>query len=827
MILYGGLIFLDKLLLFVMQKLFFILFVMLFFPSYIFTQTNPNHPNILLIVVDDMGVDVMNGYHNNSLMPTTPTLDSLRMEGLTFKNAWSAPVCSPTRASIMTGKYGNKNCVLDIGNLDTIHTSIFQAVELQTGGIYSDAVIGKWHLSQPPDFNHPSQLGIDYYKGFFNNSPSNYYSWTMTFEGNQSTVDEYTTSYLTNTAVDWINSQNQAWFLWLAHAAPHSPFNVPPAGTYSQFPTNSNQQKFIAMIENMDYEIGRLLYNIPTAVRENTIIIFVGDNGTPKGVIQNFNSDQSKGTVYQGGVHIPFVVSGKGVSRLNEQENGLVHVVDIYATILDMVGGNLPGGIHNSYSFHDALSSNVPLRPYNYTEIGVGSSSNYAIRNDQYKLIEKVDGTQEFYDLLIDSLETNNLIGSLDDSQTAIRLELENEAYNIRTSWSCKDGIQNGAETSIDCGSNNCFNCPTPNNLACNFDTIYTCNDIYLDTSMIAENIVSSQHKISSQNARLWAGECIILEEGFEFDGDELEIKINNCTVTGIDDNNCPNSNVTSQTNIGCCLPPDTNSEYEEIISSDLRIITSNNLPNHDHCYAGGNMPYPIMQSFQVDLTPTLASTSTSILGKNNQPDYFFGVALNGVKLAPAPAQPFIFTNTITGEYNWNWVNEPTNVQGQGAEFVGLDCSSGHTGPNHGYHYHGNMFQYVEEIIQSGLSTTTTPPAGPVLLGWAADGYPIIYRFGPDDFGGLVLLQPSYQLKYGNRPGDGISAPCGSYNGRYTNDYEYIECSGDLDECNGIQRTITLSTPQGVETFDYFYVITDAFPQISRCFSGTPDDSFK
>jgi len=137
------------------------------------------------------------------------------------------------------------------------------------------------------------------------------------------------------------------------------------------------------------------------------------------------------------------------------------------------------------------------------------------------------------------------------------------------------------------------------------------------------------------------------------------------------------------------------------------------------------------------------------------------------------------------------------------------------------------MFQYIEEVIQPGLSTTNTAPSNSLLLGWAADGFPILYRFAPDGFGNLALLAPSYQLKYGNRPGDGIIEPCGSYNGRYTNDYEYVECSGDLDECNGIERTITLATPQGTETFDYFYLVTDSFPQIGRCFSGTPDNSFR
>jgi len=150
----------------------------------------------------------------------------------------------------------------------------------------------------------------------------------------------------------------------------------------------------------------------------------------------------------------------------------------------------------------------------------------------------------------------------------------------------------------------------------------------------------------------------------------------------------------------------------------------------------------------------------------------------------------------------------------------------GYTGPQ-GYHYHGNKFQYVEEIIQAGLSIANTPPSQPVLLAWAADGFPILYRFGSDGLGNLTLLYPNYQLKYGNRNGNGNTAPCGLCYGGYTNDYQYKECFGDLDECNVIERTITLNTTQGVETFNYFYVIAGAFLQIGSCFLNTPHISFR
>ncbi len=803
-------------------------------------QTDPNHPNIILILADDLGVDVFNGYQDNNLKPVTPTLDSLRNAGVAFRNVWSTPQCATTRAAIMSGKYGIKTGVTRVpGNLDPIHTSIFEAVKAETNDLYADAVIGKWHISNPVDYTHPAQHGVDYYEGIFTAMVSNSYTdWEKVTGGIDSlqTVSnetEYVTSHLTNKASDWINAQSQPWLLWLAHAAPHAPFETPPnPASYSQSPTNSNRQKYIAIIEAMDYEINKLLLSIPTNVRDNTTIIFVGDNGTGGQVVQNFPSDRAKTTLYQGGVHVPLFVCGKNVSRQGEWDESLVHVTDIYATILEMVGADLPGGVNNSLSFNDLLNSSSSVtRPHNYVEISGNNSSavGWAIRDSQYKLIQFDDGTQEFYDLLIDSLELSDLTGQLTSAQQTILTQLETEALVIRNGWSCQDYIQNGLESGIDCGTSSCGICvgssaPNP----CAYDSLIICNDIVVDSFAIAEDYILAAYTISSNNSLLQAEDCIELAAGFEFDGQEFLATIDDCILTGIDDTNCPNFNGLSYDDIGCGFAPTIASQYNESSAGDIRVITSNGLPNHNYDYnqnSPNGAPTPQNHNFNVDLTPTVAASPTSVLGNTNRPARYFGVAINGVIFAPAPAQPFIFENTSTGEFNYDWIFEPTNNIGTGMLWVGLDCASAHTGPQ-GYHYHGNMFEYAE-TMSPGLSTTIVAPPAPILIGWASDGFPILYRFGPDENNNLTLLQPSYSIKYGNRPGDGVSEPCGAYNGKYTRDYEYIDCSGDLDECNGVARTITLTTDLGTETYDYFYVITDAFPQVSRCMVGTPDPSFE
>lgn len=785
-------------------------------------QTNPSEPNILLIIADDLGIDYSNGYQTNNLMPTTPNLDSLRHNGVTFENAWATPVCTPTRATILTGKYGIKNQVNNLpGDLQTIHTSLFNELAQRTSNSYEDAVFGKWHLSSPPNNDHPQDHGVDHFEGFINGAVPNYYSWTKVTNGSTSMVNEYITAHITSAAINWINSRSNAWLAILSHAAPHSPFHIPPAGTYVQSPTNTNKQKYVAAIESLDYEIGRLTDNITPSVLANTVIIYIGDNGTPNSVLQYYPAGKGKGSLYQGGVNIPLIVSGTGVTRTDQYEDALIHTSDLYSTILESAGIVLPGGIYNSLSFKDLLSSTTgSQRQHNYTEIG----DSWTIRNQQYKLIINDDCSEEFYDLIADDRETNNIISSLNPTQQIIKDALEEESYNIRTNWSCTDQIQNGNENDIDCGGS-CPPCTATTVNDCKEDILITSNNIVIDSFVYAENYIESNHEISSDNALFQATDFVSLTAGFEFSGGTFEVMIDNCNITGIDDNNCPNSNSTSQSNIGCCVVPSIANVYNESLNNDIRTITTNNFPNHEYCHSNGNIPSPQSYTFEVDATPSLHCTKTSILTTTYRPNYFYGVALNGVLFAPAPAAPFIFTNTNTGEYNWNWVLEPTNNQGMGAGLVGLDCASAHTGPQ-GYHYHGNMFQYIEEVIQSGLSTTTIPPSSPVQIGWAADGYPILYRFGPDQNGTMALLEPSYKLRYGNRPGNGVSAPCGSYNGKYTNDYRYIDGSGDLDECNGVERNITLTTAQGQETFNYFYVITSEFPQIGRCFSALPDSSF-
>ena len=287
---------------------------------------------------------------------------------------------------------------------------------------------------------------------------------------------------------------------------------------------------------------------------------------------------------------------------------------------------------------------------------------------------------------------------------------------------------------------------------------------------------------------------------------------------------NCTNDNSTSTSYNACTETPTVANSYDDskILQNGDREIVTNSVPSHDYSNQlkqQGVVLNTDTKTYFIDATPSKALTITSILTSDNGPLYKFGIAKNGVPIDPAPAEPFIFENSSTGEYNWDWVFEPT----QNTDVVSLDCASAHMQPDGTYHYHGHMTEYADELL-SGLGSGTTTPTKAVQIGWSADGFPIYYKYAPNANGdGVELLTSGYILKSGERPGDGVSEPCGEYSGKYTNDYTWSASAGDLDECNGIDRSVTINGT----IYEYFYVITDDFPVIPRCFSGTPDNTFK
>ena len=197
------------------------------------TTSTSTKPNILLIIADDMGLDATPNYSEGTVKPNMPILQGLMNSGITFENFWSYPVCSPTRASILTGKYGSKTGVLKVGDvISTSETSLQKYINEGTSNAYATAIIGKWHLSNSA--TDPITMGVDYYAGLLTGGVQSYTNWNLTENGLTANTTEYTTTKFTDLAIDWVDKQTKPWFLWLAYNAPHTPFHLAPTDLHTQ-----------------------------------------------------------------------------------------------------------------------------------------------------------------------------------------------------------------------------------------------------------------------------------------------------------------------------------------------------------------------------------------------------------------------------------------------------------------------------------------------------------------------------------------------------------------------------------------------------------------
>lgn len=401
--------------------------------------TTSSSPNILFIIADDLGKDAINGYQEGIIKPSTPNIDAIRNDGLLFSNFWVNPTCTPTRGAIITGKYGYRTGVKGVGDvLNSSETVIQKYINDNTNGAYATAVVGKWHLSGNNATFNPESFGIDYYSGLIRGAVDDYYQWQLTEDGATSLQTNYITEVFTELAIDWVNNQSKPWFLWLAYNAPHTPFHVPPINMHNQgalpeYATGMDATPYyMAAIEAMDFQIGRLLESLPADERDNTVIIFIGDNGSPNQVAQSpYSSSKVKNTLYQGGINVPMFISGKGVSRTGTDTN-LLSGTDLFATIAQIAGINVTE-YQDSKGFKNLFSQSNVIRNFQYSELKDGSTESWTISNGTYKLLIKNMGNEEMYHVTNDPYEQSNLLnGTLTTTEQNSKLQLETELNKIR-----------------------------------------------------------------------------------------------------------------------------------------------------------------------------------------------------------------------------------------------------------------------------------------------------------------------------------------------------------------------------------------------------------
>ncbi len=431
------------------------------------TPSNSQY-NFLIFIADDLGVDASSAYGFSTDVPSTPNLVELQKDGLVFENFWATPACTTTRGALISGKHGYSSDITYVPAVMPADTVSLQNILKSSflPEIYNNGMFGKWHLGgSNPAPNHPNQFGVDHYFGNLFNL-DDYFSWIATENGSESLEDEYHTSAISNAALKWIKEQpaENPWLAWVAFSAPHVPFHNPPEELVTTHANGAtDQEKYKAMVEAMDTSIGKIMEGMSPEQREKTIVIFLGDNGTPTRVLneQVFDKTRGKKTIYEGGIRTPLIIGGTPVTSKNTRVSSLVNITDFYATLLQIANldSDPPASAvdrYQSYDFSDLLISAFkpkPRRAYNYAEFEDAGALSWAVRNDTYKYIYHQSGQEELFNVISDIKESNDL-ASL-PANAAVLSELRTHGQILRSGQSgTSENIENSVFTnrSNDCG---------------------------------------------------------------------------------------------------------------------------------------------------------------------------------------------------------------------------------------------------------------------------------------------------------------------------------------------------------------------------------------
>ena len=408
--------------------------------------------NVLIIIADDLGVETLASYDIGPSLATTPNLDRLAQNGVQFQNAWAYPICTPFRAAALTGRFGFRTGVgtvgpSEAGSLPSSEKILPEILDDHPELGVAHAAIGKWHLGGGR--TGATDHGFGTFVGALG-VVEDYFAWQRVEDGQVAIENNYATSVQVDDALAWINGRaSDPWFMWLAFNAPHDPFHRPPEDLFTidlppgDPPANGGgaEPYFHAAIEAMDHEIGRLLSSMDPEVLDRTTIIFVGDNGSPVRTIGSpFGRDTSKGSLYQGGIWAPLIVSGAGVSDPGRTVDHLVHSVDLLATSLELLG--LP-----SEEWPDNIDSRSvvplltgldagPIRDWAFSEQFGGragaAKEGKTIRDLRYKYIRFDDGKEALFDLDVDPYESRELIAAgLSAAESAALESLQQRLENL------------------------------------------------------------------------------------------------------------------------------------------------------------------------------------------------------------------------------------------------------------------------------------------------------------------------------------------------------------------------------------------------------------
>ncbi|MEO9660453.1 MAG: arylsulfatase [Maribacter dokdonensis] len=373
-------------------------------------------PNIILFLADDQGWGDLSSSGNNNL--STPNIDALKTNGATFNNFYVQPVCSPTRAEILTGRYFTRTGVYETSSGgERINMNETTIAEILKKADYHTAAFGKWHNGMQPPY-HPNSKGFDEYYGFASGHWGNYFSPMLEHNGALVKGNGFLVDDLTDKGLEFIeNNKAKPFFLYLPYNTPHSPMQVPDEfwnkmkNKSLNFLSDANDDEdlqftkaALAMVENIDYNVGRITDKIKKLnLEDNTIIIYLSDNG-PNAYRWNGNMKGKKGSVDEGGVRTPFYIQWtkhipKGL-ELNEIAGG----IDILPTLCGLL--SIPYSTEFPVDGED-LSALLLGNKFESKDRFLFNHWNgkTSVRSQKYRL----DNENRLYDITVDRAQKNDI----------------------------------------------------------------------------------------------------------------------------------------------------------------------------------------------------------------------------------------------------------------------------------------------------------------------------------------------------------------------------------------------------------------------------------
>ena len=407
-----------------------------------------HRPNIILIMTDDQGWAQL-GFRGDDVLQT-PNLDRLASESVEFTRFYVSPVCAPTRASLMTGRYNYRTGVVDtyIGRA-MMHGDEVTLAEMLSEAGYQTGIFGKWHLGdnypmRPIDQGFGQSL---VHKGGGIGQPSDppgnsYFDPVLQLNGRAKPYKGYCTDIFFDTAAMFVEqNQDRPFFAYIPTNAPHSPYDVPDSyiEPYKAKGLNDKDARIYGMITNIDENVGRLLDRLERlALARDTIVIFMTDNGP---TTQRFTAGlrDQKASVYEGGIRVPFLLRWPARVKPRTEERIAAHI-DVLPTLAEAAGVPLPAGRQiDGVSLLPRLlrpEEDVPERTL-FIQSHRGNEPvlyrNFAAITQRYKLVQPLsfgktmppNAPLELYDMESDSGEKRNLAGSQAAVVSGLKREYE------------------------------------------------------------------------------------------------------------------------------------------------------------------------------------------------------------------------------------------------------------------------------------------------------------------------------------------------------------------------------------------------------------------